>query len=266
MAGVLDEPVCTSTVARTRKLGRGRSEAWRLRRLGLPPREPAASLVDGVLSELLARVWDSLVPRLSPLPLAVAREMHGRMLERSANAASGAGCGPLTASACAPLAEAAARENPSQRQPQSRAQPAAAPVPPEAGGVGASSGDDKTGLSYRRWGRPPPAVPGAAPVSQQLLFAPSMGSRGATELRQRSSAARPVLTRALSATPVPQGAAHGKRRVGGGARDAPPAVSAASGAHRGRGLGSAGMKGAGAPLPNISCRGMQVTSKRGAGS
>lgn len=63
---------------RDRSRGGKRSEDWLSRRLGLPPRTPALSIIDGVVHALVQRLWRTVVaPRLAAVPFAVARALLG---------------------------------------------------------------------------------------------------------------------------------------------------------------------------------------------
>ena len=77
--GVLSEPIAThhAEARGVRPSRQQLSEGWCLRRLGLPPRAPAAAVAEGVIQQLLIRCWHAIMPHLAAIPLLVAHRLLG---------------------------------------------------------------------------------------------------------------------------------------------------------------------------------------------
>jgi len=71
--GVHEETLAAHVTGGPDAAAAGRREWSRLRRFGLPPREPALALVDNVLSRLVQACWRALQPVLAKVPLVTAR-------------------------------------------------------------------------------------------------------------------------------------------------------------------------------------------------
>ena len=99
--GVHEETLAAHVTGGPDAAAAGRREWSRLRRFGLPPREPGLVLVESVLSRLVQACWRALQPALAKVPLITARVLARLAMPPRAESPPPTAA-PVTAAPCQP--------------------------------------------------------------------------------------------------------------------------------------------------------------------